>query len=161
MSSIPDRSIRICADRGGTFCDVSSPQLSVLAMNRPRCTQLGSRVSLLDFGGSRYPTSLSWVFPFLRSNNRSYPRPENPKERKEVVVKLCELQRINPSELFAESNRLRSQYPKILTTTRTPQPRAFAGSSRLSRARPFRAEKSLIPKRSVSTLFAASDVVGI
>ncbi|PPQ65042.1 hypothetical protein CVT26_015738 [Gymnopilus dilepis] len=41
-SRIPDRSIRICADRGGTFCDVHA----------------------------------------------SYPDPENPNERKEMVVKL-------------------------------------------------------------------------
>ncbi|KAL0948059.1 hypothetical protein HGRIS_010682 [Hohenbuehelia grisea] len=41
-ASVPDRSIRICADRGGTFCDVHA----------------------------------------------SYPDPENPKERKDVVVKL-------------------------------------------------------------------------
>lgn len=41
--TIPDRSIRICADRGGTFCDVHA----------------------------------------------SYPDPDNPKERKDLVVKLC------------------------------------------------------------------------
>ncbi|EMD35703.1 hypothetical protein CERSUDRAFT_115669 [Gelatoporia subvermispora B] len=41
-ASIPDRSIRICADRGGTFCDVHA----------------------------------------------SYPDPENPKQRKDIVVKL-------------------------------------------------------------------------
>ncbi|KAL4267288.1 Oxoprolinase family protein [Pleurotus pulmonarius] len=41
-SQIPDRSIRICADRGGTFCDVHA----------------------------------------------SYPDPENPNERKDIVVKL-------------------------------------------------------------------------
>ncbi|KDR72862.1 hypothetical protein GALMADRAFT_73290 [Galerina marginata CBS 339.88] len=41
-SKLPDRSIRICADRGGTFCDVHA----------------------------------------------SYPDPENPQERKELVVKL-------------------------------------------------------------------------
>ncbi|KAI0036356.1 5-oxoprolinase [Vararia minispora EC-137] len=41
-SQVPDRSIRICADRGGTFCDVHA----------------------------------------------SYPDPENPHERKEIVVKL-------------------------------------------------------------------------
>ncbi|KAK7055126.1 Hydantoinase/oxoprolinase-domain-containing protein [Favolaschia claudopus] len=41
-NTIPDRSIRICADRGGTFCDVHA----------------------------------------------SYPDPENPKERKDIVVKL-------------------------------------------------------------------------
>ena len=45
MPEIPDRSIRICADRGGTFCDVHA----------------------------------------------SYPDPENPKERRELVVKLCKL----------------------------------------------------------------------
>ena len=43
-ASLPDKSIRICADRGGTFCDVHA----------------------------------------------SYPDPENPEERKEIVVKLCE-----------------------------------------------------------------------
>ncbi|KAF8307670.1 5-oxoprolinase [Clavulina sp. PMI_390] len=42
VAHIPDRSIRICADRGGTFCDVHA----------------------------------------------SYPDPENPQERKELVVKL-------------------------------------------------------------------------
>ncbi|EJD01112.1 5-oxoprolinase [Fomitiporia mediterranea MF3/22] len=42
MARIPDRSIRICADRGGTFCDVHA----------------------------------------------SYPDPDNPEERKEIVVKL-------------------------------------------------------------------------
>ncbi|KAJ3490111.1 hypothetical protein NLI96_g1665 [Meripilus lineatus] len=41
-ASLPDKSIRICADRGGTFCDVHA----------------------------------------------SYPDPENPEERKEIVVKL-------------------------------------------------------------------------
>ena len=40
--TVPDRSIRICADRGGTFCDVHA----------------------------------------------SFPDPENPNERKEIVVKL-------------------------------------------------------------------------
>ena len=42
--TVPDRSIRICADRGGTFCDVHA----------------------------------------------SFPDPENPQERKDIVVKLRE-----------------------------------------------------------------------
>ena len=42
--TVPDKSIRICADRGGTFCDVHA----------------------------------------------SFPDPDNPKERKEIVVKLRE-----------------------------------------------------------------------
>ena len=61
---IPDRSIRICADRGGTFCDVHAFVLYYLCLS-----------------------------PFLSdwSYRRSFPDPERPKERKEIVVKLRSL----------------------------------------------------------------------
>ncbi|KAF9466756.1 5-oxoprolinase [Collybia nuda] len=51
-AKIPDRSIRICADRGGTFCDVHA----------------------------------------------SYPDPNNPDERKDIVVKLCKLSILSLSQ---------------------------------------------------------------
>lgn len=57
--AVPDRSIRICADRGGTFCDVHA----------------------------------------------SYPDPENPKERKELVVKLLSQDPANYADAPTEGIR--------------------------------------------------------
>ncbi|KAG6897983.1 hypothetical protein C0992_007937 [Termitomyces sp. T32_za158] len=59
VHSIPDRSIRICADRGGTFCDLHA----------------------------------------------SYPDPENPEERKEIVVKLLSQDPGNYSDAPTEGIR--------------------------------------------------------
>jgi len=61
-SGIPDRSIRICADRGGTFCDVHAQVV----------------------------IGLFYDFACADCMHSSYPDSENPNERKEVVVKLCE-----------------------------------------------------------------------
>ncbi|KAJ3502773.1 hypothetical protein NLJ89_g8733 [Agrocybe chaxingu] len=58
-SKIPDHSIRICADRGGTFCDVHA----------------------------------------------SYPDPENPQERKEIVVKLLSQDTANYDDAPTEGIR--------------------------------------------------------
>ncbi|KAF9039145.1 5-oxoprolinase [Panaeolus papilionaceus] len=58
-ASIPDHSIRICADRGGTFCDVHA----------------------------------------------SYPDPQNPEERKELVVKLLSQDRGNYEDAPTEGIR--------------------------------------------------------
>ncbi|KZP16432.1 hypothetical protein FIBSPDRAFT_1047517 [Athelia psychrophila] len=59
MPDIPDKSIRICADRGGTFCDVHA----------------------------------------------SYPDPQNPNERKEIVVKLLSQDRANYKDAPTEGIR--------------------------------------------------------
>ncbi|KAH7920328.1 hypothetical protein BV22DRAFT_1133174 [Leucogyrophana mollusca] len=59
MIDVPDRSIRICADRGGTFCDVHA----------------------------------------------SYPDPENPEERKEIVVKLLSQDAANYADAPTEGIR--------------------------------------------------------
>jgi len=64
VGEIPDRSIRICADRGGTFCDVHA-------------------YVLFFFFRLNVQVDQSSVF-------RSYPDPHNPEERKEVIVKLRE-----------------------------------------------------------------------
>ena len=61
---IPDHSIRISADRGGTFCDVHAWGRTVL-------------IHLSD-ATAHYQT------------HSSYPDPQNLKERKELVVKLCD-----------------------------------------------------------------------
>ncbi|EGO22924.1 hypothetical protein SERLADRAFT_416478 [Serpula lacrymans var. lacrymans S7.9] len=59
MIEVPDRSIRICADRGGTFCDVHA----------------------------------------------SYPDPENPNERKDIVVKLLSQDTANYNDAPTEGIR--------------------------------------------------------
>lgn len=62
VKEIPDRSIRICADRGGTFCDIHAcVNFCSIFTNPERKVVLHS----------------------------SYPDPENPSEQKELVVKLC------------------------------------------------------------------------
>jgi len=75
--SIPDRSIRICADRGGTFCDVHA----------------------------------------------SYPDPENPKERKEIVVKLLSQDRANYRDAPTEGIR---RVLEIVTGTSIPRGEVLA-----------------------------------
>ncbi|KAA1477041.1 5-oxoprolinase [Dentipellis sp. KUC8613] len=69
---IPDRSIRICADRGGTFCDVHA----------------------------------------------SYPDPENPKERKELVVKLLSQDPENYKDAPTEGIR---RVLEIVTSEKIPK----------------------------------------
>ena len=63
---VPDHSIRISADRGGTFCDVYACVKPSLFCFSPTCNLL----------------------PTL-SSSRDYPDPDNPRLRKELVVKLC------------------------------------------------------------------------
>ncbi|OSX62981.1 hypothetical protein POSPLADRAFT_1141815 [Postia placenta MAD-698-R-SB12] len=70
--TIPDRSIRICADRGGTFCDVHA----------------------------------------------SFPDPENPKERKEIVVKLLSQDPANYRDAPTEGIR---RVLEIATGTQIPR----------------------------------------
>ncbi|KAG5730187.1 hypothetical protein E4T56_gene11688 [Termitomyces sp. T112] len=72
MTNIPDRSIRICADRGGTFCDVHA----------------------------------------------SYPDPENPEERKEIVVKLLSQDPGNYSDAPTEGIR---RVLEIVTEQKIPR----------------------------------------
>ncbi|KZP06471.1 hypothetical protein FIBSPDRAFT_914690 [Athelia psychrophila] len=69
MPDIPDKSIRICADRGGTFCDVHA----------------------------------------------SYPDPQNPNERKEIVVKLLSQDRANYKD--APTEGIRRVLETVLGTT--------------------------------------------
>ncbi|KAF7981523.1 hypothetical protein HWV62_33097 [Athelia sp. TMB] len=69
MPDIPDKSIRICADRGGTFCDVHA----------------------------------------------SYPDPQNPNERKEIVVKLLSQDPANYKD--APTEGIRRVLEIVLDTT--------------------------------------------
>lgn len=62
---VPNHSIRISADRGGTFCDVyACVESSVSAFHR-------------------------LVTYFRPISSRDYPDPDNPRLRKGIVVKLC------------------------------------------------------------------------